>query len=475
MDHPMLSALAGAVHVLLSILATLHILRSKQDVRAAIGWVAAAWFAPFFGPFAYFLLGINRIRRHAEARRGRLGGGEPPHPGAEKPALDSLDPTAAPRFVAHAELAARLTGYPLVPDNAIEMLIDGDAAYPAMLEAIAAAKDSILLSTYIYDWDPVGRSFAEALVKAKARGVRVHVLVDAVGSLGIARRLRTMGLDAKAFNPPGLQHLAFLNLRTHRKLLLIDGRIGFSGGMNIRGVHRSEKGRPLSVRDIMYRIEGPVIGQLFEVFEEDWRFATSERLPADMRPAPRADRPSVGAVMRAAPDGPEDEISIAGWILESALAVARRQVRITTPYFLPDLTLMSALSQAALRGVRVDILVPERSDHRLVGWASEAHFPLLVERGCHIHLTPAPFDHTKLMVVDGYWAFIGSSNWDMRSLRLNFELNIEIYDSAFAQILDRHLADRIRSTRRIAPEELPRLGSLRHYRNRAAWLLSPYL
>lgn len=473
MTDPLLSGLLGLAHLLLSCLCTVHILRTKQDVRAAIGWLAAVWAMPFFGPAGYFILGINRIRRVAKAQRARRGV-EAVCPPCDGPALDALDPTASPRFAAHAQLGGRLTGLPLSAGNAAAMLVDGDEAYPAMLAAIRNAERTVAFSTYIYEWDSVGRAFAEALAAASKRGVDVSVLVDAAGSFGITQRLRALGIDAHAFNPPVLTHLSFLNLRSHRKLLLVDGDIGFTGGMNIRDIHQAAGETPLRSRDLMFRVTGPALEQLSLVFRQDWRFTAGRSLEGPhWRITPKAG--SGPAVMRAIPDGPEDEISATGWIFESALSMARRQVRITTPYFLPDLPLMSALSQAALRGVRVDILVPERSDHRLVGWATEAHFPLLLERGCHIHLTPEPFDHSKIMVVDDYWALIGSSNWDMRSLRLNFELNLEIYDASLARRLDSHLESRMSAARQITSDEISRQSGLRFLRNRAAWLLSPYL
>ncbi|GER08026.1 cardiolipin synthase [Iodidimonas muriae] len=477
--EPISSFLLGLALFAASVLASMHILLTKRDVRAAIGWVAIIWLLPGAGAVGYLILGVNRVQRRAERQlREKLGAlrhakGQPEHHG-----LLALDPTAAPRFLAHSRLGHGLTGLPLCGGNHLKMLINGDEAYPAMLEAINTAQRSVAFCTYIYDWDSVGQAFARALKAALDRGVKVCVLVDAMGSPLIAGRLRKMGIDARAFNRPSLSHLTFINLRTHRKLLLVDGSTGFTGGMNIRDIHRASGERGLQSQDVMFRVDGPVLSQLFTVFDEDWRFAGGAPLHGPSWDIQKhfddgdTDGP---AVARTVPDGPEEEFSNAGWIIESALSIARRRVRVSTPYFLPDIHLLSALSQAALRGVEVDILVPERNNYRVMGWASEALFEGLLKRGVRLHLTPPPLDHMKMMVVDDYWAMIGSTNWDARSFRLNFELNLEIFDAATARSLDGFLEERQKKARTITWSEVRKRPLPIHLRNRAAWLMSPYL
>ncbi len=475
MIGPVLSYLIAVSLFLASVLATAHILLTKQDVRAAIGWVAIVWFLPGAGALGYIVLGVNRIHRGAERRRQIVLGEGADRTGEEPQLLPSLDPTAAPRFASHARLAHHMTGMALKGGNRLSMLINGDATYPAMLNAIDGAKHFVALSTYIYDWDRVGREFADAFKRATERGVRVCVLVDAMGSFLIARRLRNLGIDARSFNVPGPAHLAFLNLRTHRKLLLVDGELGFTGGMNIRDVHCEAGERDFLSQDVMFQVEGPILQQLGRVFEDDWRFAGGSKLNGLVKDASRIGDATGPAVLRTVPDGPAENMSATAWIIESALFIARRSIKITTPYFLPDINLVSALSQAALRGVQVDILVPERNNMRIVGWASEALYSSLIKYGVNIHLTPPPLDHTKMMVVDDYWALIGSSNWDARSFRLNFELNVEIYDPVMARRLDAFLAEKVARAHRLSWEEVSNWSILHKLRNRAFWLLSPYL
>ena len=472
----MTASFLPVVSLLLSALATAHVLLTKREVRAAIGWTAVVWLVPLLGVLLYLLLGVNRIRRRAEQRRRqRLHAPALWEREGEDVPLEALDAQAPTRFAAHARLGYRLTRMPLTAGNRLVPLVNGDEAYPAMIAAIDAAEQSLALCSYILQWDEVGRAFADALERAVARGVRVCVLLDAVGSLLNGRHLCRRGIEARHFNIPTPLHAAFLNLRTHRKILVADGTLGFTGGMNIRDLHQVAGQRPLSSQDMMFRLEGPVVGQLLAVFDQDWQFAGGAALKGEAWFPQDAHRKQGAAVMRAVPDGPDMDFSSAGWILESVLAVARKRVRITTPYFLPDLGLIGALSQAALRGVEVDILVPAASNLPFIRWASQAQFDALLAYGCRIHLTPPPFDHKKLVVVDDFWTLIGSSNWDARSFRLNFELNTEIYDNEVARRLDSLLAERIRVSTPITYEGFMARSTALRLRDRAAWLMSPYL
>lgn len=476
--------------------------------------MAILWLVPGIGAFGYLVLGVNRIQRKAEqARQHKLGlslaeqrrygavavrvpddhrsdaPDLPSGPAIAPAGLPHFDATAAPRFVAHARLARAVTGMALMGGNEAEMLVNGDEAYPAMLDAMAKARHRIALSTYIFEWDCVGRAFADALKAAQDRGVAVYVIIDAMGSFRVDRHLRAMGIRVLAFNKPSPLHLAFLNLRTHRKLLLVDEDLVFTGGMNIRDVHQSGGKTGLLSQDVMFCIQGPIAAQFAHVFAEDWRFAggesltEGESLAGDLWKAPTFDQKMKEgddveprhAVMRLAPDGPDGNFSRAGWIFESALSVARRSVRIATPYFLPDINILSALSQAALRGVVVDIILPRVSNYRVLGWASEALFAPLLSCGVRLYQTPPPLDHAKIMVVDDYWAMIGSTNWDARSLRLNFELNLEIYDAHFARRLDQFLLDRIEKAEAVTGASVAAFSLPRILRNRAMWLMSPYL
>ena len=227
------------------------------------------------------------------------------------------------------------------------------------------------------------------------------------------------------------------------------------------------------VRDLHFRLEGPVVAQIQEVFAEDWRFCTGETLAGDRwRPELAARGP---VLARGIPDGPDGQFERLRLTLLGALACARSSVRIVTPYFLPDSALITSLNVAALRGVRVDIVLPGVNNHRVVQWASTALLWQVLERGCRVWLTPAPFDHSKLMLVDGVWTLLGSINWDPRSLRLNFELDVECYDRELAATLERWVDARIAAAREVRLADVDGRSLPGKLRDGVARLLSPYL
>lgn len=429
-----------ALTLVLSVWASGHALLYRRDSRAATMWVGFIWLVPLVGSVLYFILGINRIKRRAALLRGgmelyRAGQIVPHCPPQElhkhlPPDSDHLD------SLAHAtdEVLAR----PLLPGNCVGMLINGDKAFPAMLAAIEQARQSVTLSTYIFDHDDAGLAFAQALGAAVKRGVEVRVLIDAAGTRyswpPITGALRREGVRVARFLPTTAPwRLLSLNLRNHRKILVIDGRHGFTGGINIRAGNLLGSKPKHPVRDLHFRLEGPVVAHLQEVFADDWLFTTGEALRGEKWFPPLE---ACGPVLaRGIADGPDEDFEKLRWTILPALAAAKRSVRVVTPYFLPDATIVAALNLAAMRGVQVDIVLPAKNNLPFVQWASNAHLWQVLERGCRIWLSPPPFDHSKLLIVDDAWTLVGSANWDPRSLRLNFEFNVECYDPALARTL----------------------------------------
>ena len=473
----------------ISVVGTAHAILYKRDSRAAIAWVGLIWLVPVLGAVLYVLLGINRIRRRVSGRRGyegRLLPGEALYactPADLTAALPAMMPPGSTAGVVHLEEMARLcgslTGLDLLRGNSVEPLFDGDEAYPAMLEAIDAAQTSVTLSVYIFDNDTVGQRFLEALSTAVRRGVHVSVLVDAVGARysipTIASRLRNRGVRTALFMSSLLiWRTQYMNLRNHRKILVVDGVIGFCGGMNIRACHLLGERPAHPTRDTHFRLRGPIVQQLQATFVEDWHFTTGERLQDERWfPAPQIDAGPVFA--RAIPDGPDHDLDRMSMAFQGALAVARRSVRIVTPYFLPDRALIAALNTCALRGVTVDIVLPQENNLRMVAWAAMAQMWQVLEWGCRVWMTPAPFDHSKLMVVDNTLSIIGSSNWDPRSLRLNFELGLECYDPGLAGLLGERIDERLRTARIITFDEVNRRPLPVKLRDGIIRLAAPYL
>lgn len=470
-DATSLQALAVAgVQFALSAAVTAHVLLRKRDVGAAVGWIGLAWLTPFVGSALYLLLGINRVHRRAQ----RLSEAWPLH--------DDAAPVPAARETHGGDLAAleraghRITRRPTLPGNGIALLHGGDEAYEPMLAAIEEARASIGLSSYILSGDAVGRRFIEALIRAQGRGVAVRVLLDGIGSgyfwSPAFRRLRRGGVPAARFmHSPLPWRMPFLNLRTHKKILVADGRRGFTGGLNIARENLLAAAPRHPVRDSHFAVEGPVVAQLAEAFTRDWLYATGETLAGEAwfpALAPRGE-----AVARVVTSGPDQDLEKIEFLILQAIACARRSIRVMTPYFLPDERLVTALALAPMRGIEVDVILPERGNHVLVDWAMRAHVGPLIAAGCRLWRNPPPFDHSKLMVVDDAWCLVGSANWDVRSFRLNFELNMEVFDTALA----RQVAATIEAKRgaRVHAADLAARSLPARLRDAGVRLLLPYL
>jgi cardiolipin synthase len=267
--------------------------------------------------------------------------------------------------------------------------------------------------------------------------------------------------------------VATINLRNHRKSLVVDGHVAFTGGMNIRHGNVLADHPPSPVQDLHFRVTGPVVIELQEAFANDWAFTTDEILDGETWFCETHEAGEV--IARVITDGPDADFENARWTLLAALAEAQVSVKIVTPYFLPDTALVTALNLASLRGVRVDIVLPAKNNLPFVHWASCALWWQVLERGCHVWLTPPPFDHSKLMIVDSHWVLLGSANWDARSLRLNFEMNVEAYSRVFAADMERIFAAKIATAREVSLAEMDARRLSVKLRDSIARLFSPYL
>jgi cardiolipin synthase len=444
---------------------TVHALLRKRNPTSAAAWIGLAWFAPWIGVPLYLALGINRVERRARRLKR--------HPGKTEDGSSPLivePPHLAPLDVA----MTRITGRPCLPGATVEILEGGDAAYPRMLAAIEGAKVSVALTSYIFQADHIGQRFIKALSDAHGRGVDVRVLIDGVGGGALRahawRMLRATGTPAQRFLHTTLPwRTPLLNLRSHRKLLIADGAEAFVGGLNIGDENLSAHG--LKVRDVHFRVTGPVVAQAMTAFAADWRFAADEDLSG---PKWFPELASEGeSLARVVTSGPDHELERIKAVLMSAIGAATRQIRIQTPYFIPDELMSAALRLAAMRGIDVMIVIPARSDWFPLEWAMTDGLVPLLASGCRIHRSPPPFDHSKLMTVDGIWCLVGSSNWDQRSLRLNFELDLEVRDTVLAEALDRRIEAAAGSAVTLRGLAARRLWV--RLRDAAARLAAPYL
>lgn len=478
--HNIWPHIAVALTLFVSIVTSGYVILYKRDSRSAIIWVAFIWLAPVLGSVLYLCFGVNRIRIRARALRGKPAWYQPVPPTIEcAPENGGASLSGELSKLRNlADFVGRVVDKPLAPGNRIEVLVNGDQAYPQMLEAIENAGKTISFCTYIFDNDAWGRRFADALGRAVARGVDTRVLIDDAGARyswpSIVRYLREMDVRVCRFLPTFAPwRLMTMNMRNHRKVLVVDGELGFTGGMNIRQGHVLNEPSKRLVQDLQFRVEGPVVRHLQESFVDDWFFCSGEQL---IGPSwfPEL-KPKGGVFSRALVAGPDKNFEKLRWAIQGALACAETRVQIVTPYFIPDQSLITALNVTAMRGVEVDIILPSHNNLVYVDWASRAMRWQVLERGCRIFLTPPPFDHSKLLLVDDAWAMIGSANWDPRSLRLNFELNLECYGFEFAASVRQVIDEKVSNAREVTLQEMDSRSLPIRLRDGFARLLSPYL
>jgi cardiolipin synthase len=455
------------LHVVLATVVSGHALITKRDPRGAALWVYVLFSLPFAGLLIYWMLGINRVARAASRRHHNL------LPFQLKPGMPRIPPGLGPLKAASDSLA----NFPLSGGNRISLLKNGDQAYPAMLAAIAGSRRTLCLSSFIFDQDSTGAAFTEALCQAAQRGVKVRVLVDGIGAWGPGRRLLgavyASGGRVASFWPRGrFLRQSGLNLRNHRKILVADGSLGFTGGMNISQRHLGMGQAPRS-RDLHFKVQGPVVAQMLAVFLHDWRAATGEAMEGlDWHPHPH---PAGREALRGIASAPDQDMEKIYELLLAALRNARHQVVLMSPYFLPDRPMLTALRSARRSGVAVRVLLPRHSDHAFMGWASRGYLWELVEAGVEVREMLGTFIHSKLTVVDSSWCLVGSSNLDPRSWRLNYEFNLEAYSPALARQLEAYIEPLLEHSYIVTLASLRREPLLTRLRNQAAKLFSPYL
>jgi len=463
------------------IVSSVHALISKRDPKGSIGWIAVCILFPFGGPFLYYLFGINRVRTRAEklqyhATLPRVGVTMPvdTHKVAPVTTIDDKNKNEHSELVHISDI---ITDRTLVGGNRIEVLNNGEQAYPAMLDAIEKARQSLFLTTYIFEWNTTGKTFVNALGRAAQRGVDVRVVIDGLSDIfhlnWASRHLKKRGVSVARFLPPRLiPPTAPINLRNHRKILVADGEIGFTGGINIGDSYLAEEHEnPNRVVDMHFRLTGPVVQQIEEVFLDDWRFITGIHTTQKQVES----QPEGSALCRIITEGPNEDMDKLAMILTGALSAAKTSVVIMTPYFIPTRGLLAVLQAAALRGLQVTIILPAKNDSRIVHWATRNLLWELLERGVRIYYQPPPFVHTKLVIIDEYYVHIGSANIDPRSLRLNFELVVEIFDQPLAETLTKHVEDLIKVSQAVTLTDVDGRSFPVRLRDSVAWLFSPYL
>ena len=368
----------------------------------------------------------------------------------------------------HAAYVAALVGADLTSGNQFDVLTNGDQFLPAMLQAIGAAKTRIVLETYIYDSGDVAVQFTTALAKAARRGVMCAIVVDAVGSSGMDsghfQRLVSAGCVVATFNPPHWYKLEELNYRSHRKILVVDGEVGFTGGAGIADQFAGNAQDREHWRETQVRMRGPIVRLLEAAFYENFGEVHGPVIPVVDGPSEPRDGSGPSVVIRSSPTGGSNDLKL---LYLLAVASARRSLDITSPYFVTDESTLWALEDAVTRGVRIRVLVEgDITDARPVKYASRADYDRLLQLGIEIHEYQPTMMHTKALVVDGIYCIVGSANFDNRSFELNDELNIAASSPELARRLLEDFQDDLKKSRRLTLEawrQRPMLDKVREH------------
>ena len=418
------------------------IVLQKREPVATVSWLLGLALLPWVGFLIYHVFGPQRIERQ-RLRRARVRGELPAQPLPESQEVAEL-----------ARMAQAATGLPMTTANDVRLLVDGAAKYEALLADIARAREHIHLEYYIWHPDRTGEALRDALAERARAGVRVRVLVDALGAARCQRLFRGLieaGGEVAWFHPTRFGRIwqrPWTNLRSHRKIVVIDGRIGYAGGMNISDDQHDGLNQA-AYRDLHVRMEGNVVRALQLVFVEDWAYATGEREfigEVARQTPPLPDGPVRAQVIISGPDSHWEAIHRAH---VAAIHAAKQRVWLVTPYFVPGEAAMMSLTSAALAGLDVRLLVPRMSDSRLVTLAARSYFGPLLQAGVKIYEYAPRMLHTKALLVDESTMLVGSANFDHRSFRLNFEVCVLFEDARLGAAMERLIEGELASAPRV--------------------------
>ena len=457
--------------LMMGLIAAGHILLNKRDSKAAFGWIALCIILPVAGPLIYLLFGINRIN-HKAKRDYRIK--------IPRQYLDTVSEPEGTNFRPLSGIGENLTRRGLSDCSELVLLENGEQLYPAMIEAIHHARSRVLLASYIFDHNNSGLAIAEALAAAVQRGVEVKVIIDGMGEFmtlpRIGNHLLKLGIPFCRFNPVTLFPPALnINMRNHRKLLIIDGEWAFTGGQNIGDRHLAMRDQnPNRVLDLHFRLKGKIVDELEWAFWKDWAYCKDEHDAPEFIGTNRLQIQS-DIWARLILDGPNKDIDKLNYLMISVISAAKHQVLIMTPYFLPMLDMIGVLIAAHLRGVKVCIMVPGHNNIKPVHWAMQNSMRQLLEAGIEIKLQPAPFVHSKILLIDNQYSLIGSANIDQRSLRLNYELGVEIFSASVNTALQQYFNEREVKCTPVTLEQIEQRSLPVKIRDSIAWLFSPYL
>jgi len=469
------------LYTLIALGAIAVIIHDKKDPAKTLAWIAVIALVPLIGIVCYLAVGRNHRKKkmfdvkalqnysHIELLcRRQL---------KDLCKSDSMDNEDVSNNIEIIRLLLNNNKALLAMHNRVEILDNGEDTFRSLIDALRSARSSIHLEYYIFENDEIGHRIADILMEKAGQGVEVRLIYDDVGSWHPKRRfigrLRDAGVEVECFLPVAFPWVTkHLNYRNHRKIVVVDGKIAFTGGINI--ADRYVKGTKFGPwRDIHLRIEGEAVRLLQAVFVSDWCFVRGHLLAAD-RYFPAMNEETVSP-MQIASSGPDSDWATIMQAFFSAISKAKDHIYISTPYFIPNAALLTAMKVAALSGVNVRIIIPLRSDSHLVYWATRSYVSELLDAGVQVYMYNAGFNHSKLLIIDSEFSSVGSANMDIRSFEDNFEVSAIMYDKKIAQRLTRSFMEDLEHSIRITPQMWQGRSRLHVAYESLARLLSPLL
>lgn len=476
------------LYVLMIILVCIRIIRDTQNTTKTLAYILLAIFVPFFGVIFYFSFGINyrkrkiyskKIFRDAEMKNLLYGRAFEVSNRILNGNSDEVQ-----HFRKLGSMIFNESSSPMMDGNRVEILFNGENKFPEVFKTIDAAQNHIHIEYYIFNSDIIGNKMIELLIKKAREGVSVRFIYDDFGSRSIRKdqvnRLREAGVAAFPFYK--IKLIAFanrLNYRNHRKIIIVDGKAGFVGGINVsdKYINPQTSSPPLYWRDTHLKIEGPAVSVLQYIFLGDWNYCAEKWLQPTEEFFPDIDslRQEDNKIVQLVSSGPDSNTPLIQWSLNQVVHQAKEELLITTPYFIPGESLMDSLAIAAFSGVKVKLLVPGISDSHLVNYAAQSYYGRILKAGGEIYRYQKGFVHAKTLVADGKLAMVGTANMDIRSFDLNFETNAIVYDKEIAAGLRTAFYQDLKDSEKIDFEQWETRSSWTKMIEKTAGLFSPML
>ncbi len=473
---PLLVATIVIIAQALGVLSSISALLTSRTSQGAIAWIVSLNTFPYLAVPAYWVFGRSRFHGYVQTRKevdARLSG-----------FIDDLESIAGSHRsaftdeIGYLKSIERIAAFPWTRNNTPRLLINGENAFPEMFTAVRSAEHYVLIQFYILRSDRIGQDLKHLLIETAQRGVAVYVLFDEIGSYGLSRRylgeLRRAGVRITPFlSTRGRRNRFQLNFRNHRKVIVVDGCMGFLGGLNVGDEYLGRKRRYGRWRDTNLSINGPAVNGLQRSFVEDWHWATGEFLELDWTRCHEGRKKRSDHDLVIVASGPADDVATASLMIQQLVDSARRRVWIASPYFVPDESIQDVLKLAVLRGVDVRVLVPDRPDQLLVYFSAFSFVGPMIKAGVRISRYLPGFLHEKVILVDDDIATIGTVNFDNRSFRLNFEITGIVRGKSFGREVEAMLVDDFAASREMTIEEIGRLPVWHRVVSRLAYLLAP--